>query len=130
MTVEIWVAAIACLGSLGAAAFSARSASRSTAVEASKVDAAAFERARSIYESALKTLEEQLERMRTRVDTLTQQLAQEQDASIAMRRQIREFQEQVEELERTVADLRVQMAKSGLPAPEHTEPAEQTGHTP
>lgn len=130
MTVEIWVAAIACLGSLGAAAFSARSASRSTAVEASKVDAAAFDRAKSIYESALQTLEEQLERMRTRLDTVTQQLTQEQDASIGMRQQIREFQTQVEALERTVSDLRVRLSLAGIPTHEHAAPAEQTGQQP
>jgi TolA-binding protein len=118
----MWVALAALLGALGSAAFSARSNSRAVAVEASKVDAAAYDRAKTIYESALETLEEQLERMRTRLEIVTQHLAQEQDASIAMRAQIHQFRIQVVTLERTVADLRVQLAKAGIPAAESEGP--------
>lgn len=114
MTPEVWVALVACAGALGSALFSARSANRSTAVESSKVDAAAYERAKAIYESALKLLEEQLHSVRTRLDQVTGQLTQEQDTSMLMRAQIRAFQMQVAELERTVADLRLQMSKSGI----------------
>lgn len=124
MTPEIWVAVLACVGALGSAAFSARSASRSTAVESSKVDAAAYERAKEIYESALETLEEQLERVRLRLDEVTGQLTREQDTSIAMRAQVRALQQQVAELERTVADLRLQLSRSGIDAAKVDHPRE------
>jgi septal ring factor EnvC (AmiA/AmiB activator) len=110
----MWVALSALLGALGSAAFSARSASKSTAVEGSKVDAAAYDRAKEIYESALETLEEQLVRVRTRLDEVTGQLTQELDTSAAMRTQIRALQGQVTELEHTVADLRLQLSKSAI----------------
>ncbi|MBO4272373.1 hypothetical protein [Microbispora triticiradicis] len=128
MTVEIWVAAIACVGSLGAAGFSARSANRSTKVEESKVDAEAYQRAKAVYESALDTMEEQLKQVRERLDVVTNQLTQEQDASIALRRQVRDLQTQLAAMEQTVADLRIQLSKAGIQMPGHASPSsDQTG---
>lgn len=114
MSTEVLAAIAAGLAAIICGWFSYRSSTRANAVEENKVDAAAYERAKTIYESALKTLEEQLERMRLRLDEVTSQLTKEQDSSIAMRMQIRELQAQVTTFERTVADLRLQLSKSGI----------------
>ncbi|GII84611.1 hypothetical protein Ssi03_26010 [Sphaerisporangium siamense] len=114
MSTEVVVAVIAGVSAVIGAGFSYRASTRANAVEEDKVDAAAYERAKAIYESALKTLEEQLERMRRRLDEVTDQLTREQDSSMAMRLQIRELQAQVSTFERTVSDLRLQLSKSGI----------------
>ncbi|WP_436759316.1 hypothetical protein [Streptosporangium sp. V21-05] len=118
MTGEIWIAVVACIGALGSAAFTAAASRRTArvteAVETSKVDAAAFDRARAIYESALQTLEEQSLKLRERMGELNQQLAHEQDASAEMRQQIRDLRAQVDLLEETVADLRLQLSKADI----------------
>lgn len=114
----MWIALIALIGTAGSSAFTYRTSRATTAVEQSKVDAAAFERAKAIYESALTTLEEQLERMRIRLDTVTSQLAQEQDTSSAMRVKVRALEAQVALFEQTVAELRRQLAMSGIPVKE------------
>lgn len=115
MTPEMWIALIALVGSIVGGILTWRQSKATTRVEQNKVDAAAYERAKAIYESALNTLEEQLDRLRIRLDTVTDQLTREQDSSIAMRTQIRELTLQVEVLERTVADLRLQLSRTGMP---------------
>ncbi|MER7126734.1 hypothetical protein [Micrococcus luteus] len=120
---SVIAAVVAGLAAVVGAWFSYRASTRATAVEGSKVDAAAYERARAIYESALQTLEDQLVKLRERMTELNQQLAQEQDTSNAMRAQIRELRSQVDLLEDTVTDLRLQLSKSGI----QQEPPEEEG---
>lgn len=112
----MWIAVIALAGTVVTGAFTYKTSRATTRVEESKVDAAAYDRAKQIYESALKLLEEQLEKVRAQLDTVTTQLAQEQDASAAMKLKIRALEEQVATFERTVSDLRLQLARSGIPA--------------
>ncbi|MEV4096982.1 hypothetical protein [Streptosporangium saharense] len=119
------MAIVACVGALGSAAFTASASRRAARVEDSKVDAAAYDRAKQIYESALQTLEEQLTRLRERMAELNDQLAREQDTSAAMRTQVRDLREQVDLLEDTVADLRLQLSKAGIES-EHEEEGAET----
>lgn len=69
-------------------------------VEAKKVDAGAYERARVIYESGIKQLEEQLTHLRTQID-------EEREVSGRLRTR-------VSELEDTVARMRRQMMLAGM----------------
>jgi len=122
VTAEVWIAIVACVGAVVSAAFTASASRRSARVEASKVDAAAYDRAKLIYESALQTLEEQSVKLRERMAELNQQLAQELDTSAVMRQQIRDLRVQVDLLEETVADLRLQLSKADMrPEPEVEE---------
>ncbi|MEU6710019.1 hypothetical protein ABZ897_00955 [Nonomuraea sp. NPDC046802] len=118
MTPEMWIALIALAGTVAGGAVTYRTSRATTAVEQNKVDAAAYDRAKAIYESALQLLEEQLERVRVQLTTVTTQLAQEQDTSNAMRMQIRGLTNQIADLERTVADLRLQLSRAGIPVEE------------
>lgn len=96
-----------------------QAAERSAQIERSKVDAEAFARAKLIYEGALEQLERQLERIQTQFDRLNEQLGRELDTSSVLRSQVNHLQQQVALLERTVADLRRQLVRAGIP--------EQTG---
>lgn len=115
-TPEMWIALIAMAGTIVTGVITYRTSRATTHVEETKVDAAAYDRAKTIYESALKLLEEQLEKVRAQLTTVTVQLAQEQDASAAMKLKIRALEDQVATFERTVADLRLQLSMSGIPA--------------
>jgi chromosome segregation ATPase len=77
-----------------------KAAAATNRVEAAKVDAAAYERARALYESGIQQLEEQLTRLRTQVN-------EERDVSNQLRNQ-------VNALEETVARLRRQMILAGI----------------
>lgn len=72
----------------------------SSRVEIQKVDAGAYERARGIYESGIKQLEEQLTRLRTQLD-------EEREVSGRLRTRI-------SDLEDTVARMRRQMVIAGI----------------
>lgn len=111
---SVLVAIVAGLAAVLGAFFSFKASTRATSIESSKVDAAAYERAKSIYEGALRELERQLERMREQLDRVNTQLANEQDTSNAMRLQMRTLRSHVEELERTVTDLRLQLTLAGI----------------
>lgn len=69
-------------------------------VEIQKVDAGAYERARAIYESGIKQLEEQLSHLRKQLD-------EEREVSGRLRTR-------VSELEDTVAQMRRQMMLAGI----------------
>jgi septal ring factor EnvC (AmiA/AmiB activator) len=100
-----WLPAViaSCLG-FGAAYLSYRQSTRASAenrqVEFQRVDAAAYERAKSLYESGISQLEEQLARLRVQVN-------QERVISNNLR-------QQVNDLERTVARLRRQLIAAGI----------------
>lgn len=72
----------------------------SSRVEIQKVDAGAYERARGIYESGIKQLEEQLTRLRVQLD-------EEREVSGRLRTRI-------SDLEDTVAKMRRQMMVAGI----------------
>jgi septal ring factor EnvC (AmiA/AmiB activator) len=97
-------AALAILGSAVAGWFTYRSASSAAhaavQVKNVEVDAAAYNRARELYESGIKQLEEQLQRIRS-------DLAQERDVSNSLRNQINQ-------LEDTVAMMRRQLLLAGI----------------
>lgn len=111
---SVLVAIVAGIAAVVGALFSFRASTRATSLESSKVDAAAYERAKSIYEGSLRELERQLERMREQMDRVNTQLATEQDTSSALRTQLRTLRSHVEELERTVTDLRLQLTLAGI----------------
>lgn len=69
-------------------------------VEVQKVDASAYDRARAIYESGIKQLEEQLSHLRKQLD-------EEREVSGRLRTR-------VSELEDTVARMRRQMTLAGM----------------
>ena len=77
-----------------------RSAKTSSRNEALKYEVEANKRAREAYEDGIKQLEESMERLR-------KQLLEERDVSAGLRRQ-------VEELEQTVARMRLQMIRAGI----------------
>lgn len=108
------VSVVAGIAAIIGSIFSFKASTRATAIESSKVDAEAYTRAKTIYQDALDEMEKQLERMRTQMDRVNAQLASEQDASNAMRTQIRTLRTHVEDLERTVADLRLQLTLQGI----------------
>lgn len=118
---SVLVAIVAGVAAIVGAIFSYRASTRATSIESSKVDAAAFERAKSIYEGSLRELERQLERMREQFDRVNAQLATEQDTSSALRSQLRTLRSHVEELERTVNDLRLQLTLAGIKQNTSTE---------
>lgn len=126
MTPEMWIGLIALAGTIVTGAFSARNARATARVEQHKVDAEAFARAKGIYEAALDTVEEQLERVRTQLDRVSHELAQEQDTSASLRAEVRVLRTTVATLERIIADSRLQMAKSGIPAQQHEEGSSET----
>src|ERR1044072_1692728 len=68
--------------------------------ESKKVDAAAYERAKSLYESGIQSLEEQLQHMRD-------QLAEERNLHCKLRQQINS-------LERILAKMRRQLLLAGI----------------
>ena len=111
---SVLVAIVAGIAAVIGAWFSYRASTRATSIETSKVDAAAYERAKTIYEGSLRELERQLERMREQMDRVNQQLYTEQDTSNALRSQLRTLRGHVEELERTVNDLRLQLTLAGI----------------
>jgi septal ring factor EnvC (AmiA/AmiB activator) len=91
-----------------------RQARRQAALERSKVDSEAYNRAKEIYEAALQQLEKQLDRMQAQADRLTEQLAREQDTSHTLRAQVSTLQQQMRDMERTVAALRRQLLDAGV----------------
>lgn len=97
-------AVIASLLGFGAAFLAYRQSSRAdnaaTRVENLRVDAEAYQRAKTLYEAGIRQLEDQLARLQT-------QLNQERDLSNALRVQINA-------LEDTVAKLRRQLILSGV----------------
>ncbi|MCG5214532.1 hypothetical protein [Streptosporangium sp. KLBMP 9127] len=93
----------------------AETAERQTALEKSKVDSEAFERARDIYDSGIELLERQLARVQGQFDQLNEEAEEERDTLMA---RIRLMQHQIEDLETTVATLRRQLIEIGVsPAP-------------
>ncbi|MBO2461659.1 hypothetical protein [Actinomadura violacea] len=101
-----------------------RAAARQAALERSKVDAEAYNRAKTIYEAALVQLERQIDRLQGQSDRLGEQLAREQDTSNTLRSQVQTMNAQIRELERTVAGLRRQLIEAGVrpvPPPRATE---------
>lgn len=76
------------------------SAEAAVQVKTVEVDAAAYERARAMYESGIRQLEEQIGRLSTQVN-------EERDASNLLRNQVRA-------LEDLVAQLRRQLIQSGI----------------
>jgi len=107
--------------------FAYMSSSRATKVQADTaaraVDAGAYERARTIYESSLKALEiqvarlqEQSERMRKQLDTaegtiseLRSQLTQMQQSR---EQEIRDLRAQVSQRDSTIAELREKLGRN------------------
>lgn len=77
-----------------------RVARENSKAESAKVDAAAYERAKQLYESGITTLEEQIKHLRSQLD-------EERDVS-------RELRDQVNNLEGIVVRLRRQMALAGI----------------
>lgn len=87
-------------------------------LERTKVDAEAFSRAKSIYEDALEKLQAQLDRVNEQSHKIADELIEEQNASLALRSQVRTLRDQIIRLERTVALLRRQLIEAGVnPAP-------------
>lgn len=113
-TPEMWIALIAMAGTIVTGVITYRTSRATTHVEQTKVDAAAYDRARLIYEGALTTLEEQLAGVRSQLNSVSAQLAQEQDTSAGLRRQIRDLRIQMAELEQTVSDLRIALSQAGI----------------
>jgi len=111
----MWIAVIALVGTVVTGAYSARNARAAARVEQNKVDAEAYARAKGIYEAALDQAEEQLVRIRTQLDRVSHELAQEQDMSASLRAEVRVLRTTVATLERMIADSRLQMAKAGIP---------------
>ncbi|NRQ35925.1 hypothetical protein HII36_29435 [Nonomuraea sp. NN258] len=100
-------------------------AERQAELERSKVDAEAYSRAKTIYEDALNQMDKHLTRVRDQAAQVGADLATEQNASLEMRRQIRQLQAQIRALERTVVALRAQIVAAGLspvPASDLTGP--------
>ncbi len=91
-----------------------KNAAANAEIEKTKVDAEAYERAKTIYQDALRELEKQLDRLTAQFDRINEQLAREQDTSNSLRTQIRTLQGQVVSLERFAATLRRQMVAAGL----------------
>ncbi|MEV8634285.1 hypothetical protein AB0395_21780 [Streptosporangium sp. NPDC051023] len=100
-------------------------AERQAAMERTKVDSEAFERARVIYEDALSQLEKQLDRLQSQFDRVNEQLSREQDASNTMRVEVWGLRTNVATLERLVATLRRQLIAHGL-IPEATHGPDST----
>ncbi len=115
----VLVALVSLFGSVAAAYLSYRASSHANAVSAKKVDAEAFDRAAALYDKALQAAERETERMRSQVDRINQQLAQEQDVSNLLRNQIRALQGQVDSLEGIVAQLRRSLHEAGARKASH-----------
>jgi alpha-L-arabinofuranosidase len=79
---------------------STRASAAATKVETNRIDAGAYERAKQLYESGIKQLEDQLKR-------LLEQIQQEREISTALR-------VQVNALEQTVARMRRQLILAGV----------------
>jgi hypothetical protein len=92
--------AVAIVPGATAAWFAYRSATKAHAVESSKVDGAAYDRAKLIYESALQTLEDQL--------------IEEREGAAALRTEVRAVRRQVQSLQSQVSLLIRQVRDAGL----------------
>jgi peptidoglycan hydrolase CwlO-like protein len=103
-----------------AAAFSAfvayRASTRATRVEEKKVDQAAYDVALKYYEQSLGIITTQADRMSSQLDKVSTQLAAEQDVSNRLRSEMRILQQKVQELSRTIAELREHGTPPYVPA--------------
>lgn len=82
----------------------ARSVARTQAgIEARKVEAGAFARAKEIYEAGIDELQEQVNRLRARLD-------EEREDAGALRARLREMEQIVREMEDQIRDMRRRLA--------------------
>jgi TolA-binding protein len=111
---------LAFLGALGAAYLAYRQATSVARTQAQaevrKVDAAAYERAKALYESGIQQLEEQVQRLRAEVDSYRGRATIAEDASSRLNAR-------VAELEITISRMRRQLILAGV------EPADHDDHT-
>lgn len=71
-----------------------------------RIDAEAYDRAKSIYEATLSSLERQVLRLQTQMDRVTDQLSREQDTSNSLRAEIIALKNGLTGLTGSVATLR------------------------
>lgn len=98
--VDVWRGPVLALAGGAFAAYmayrQAAKVARSTAeVEAQKIDAGAYQRARELYEAGIGQLEMQLQRLR-------QQLSEEQQMSTGLRARVRELEDTVDRMHRQI----------------------------
>ncbi len=99
------IAIIAAMASALTAILAFRSSSRANSTSDRKVD---LEEHRDAIDRLKKIIEEQdrhVERVRLQLDRVQEQLAKEQDVSLVLRTQIRNLQDQIDELSRSRARL-------------------------
>jgi septal ring factor EnvC (AmiA/AmiB activator) len=84
-----------------------RAARTNAKIEAEKVDAAAYERAKGLYEAGIEQLEEQLHRLREEIDAWRGRTTMAEDAAARL-------QSRVSELELTIARMRRQLILAGV----------------
>lgn len=93
-----------------------RAAEHAAELERNKIEADAYNRAKTIYEAGIAQLEKQLDRLHSQLERLETRLTQEQDVSAGLRGEVSELQRQINGLERTVGELRRRLASAGIPA--------------
>lgn len=101
MDVSILVAIVAALGSLGAAAMAFRSSSAANRSNDRKVDLEEHRDAIKYLREIIEEQDKHVERVRAQLERVQEQLVQEQDVSNALRIQVRQLQDQVDELMRS-----------------------------
>jgi septal ring factor EnvC (AmiA/AmiB activator) len=105
MNDAVVIAAVAALpglaGALLAYLAAVRAAKTTSQNETLKVEAGAYERARQAYEAGIRQMEEQVERLR-------KQVIEERDVSDKLRKRVAEMEE-------TLAWMRTQLIKAGIP---------------
>lgn len=112
MDTSITVAGIAAIVSGATAVLTFRSAAAANAANARKVDLEEHRDALGRLRQIIDEQDRHIERVRAQLDRVQEQLAREQDVSMALRVQVRSLQAQVDELMRSRARLE-EMLSSG-----------------
>ena len=122
MNTPLIIAGLSLLGSLSAGYMAYRASTQANKISDKKVDADAYERARTFYEKLLSDADRQLDRLRTQTDRMQDELSSmntklltEQENSSSLKDHVRNLQRQVLGLEQTVETLNLQLQRHNKP---------------
>lgn len=81
-----------------------------------EIEAGAYERARQTFESMISQLQLEVNRLQSRYDKVFEQLGIEQESSASLRAKVAQLQTEIDTLQRTIAQMRIQLAGAGIVA--------------